>query len=138
MKIVILAGGLGTRISKETDTRPKPMVEIGGKPILWHIIKIYSQYGYNEFVISCGYKGYFIKEFFSNLFLHNSDVTFDLANNKMEAHNTNSENWNVNLVDTSKETMTGGKIKLIKQYLNKETFMLTYCDGVSNVDINKL
>ena len=138
MKVVILAGGLGTRISEETDTRPKPMVEIGGKPILWHIMKIYSHYGFNEFVVCCGYKGHFIKEYFSNLFLHHSDITFDLANNKMEVHNSSSENWKVTLVDTGKDTMTGGRIKRIEKYVNQETFMLTYGDGVSNVDINEL
>jgi glucose-1-phosphate cytidylyltransferase len=138
MKVVILAGGLGTRISEETDVRPKPMVEIGGKPILWHIMKIYSHYGFNEFVVCCGYKGYVIKEYFSNLFLHHSDVTFDLENNKMEVHNSESEKWKVTLIDTGKDTMTGGRIKHIEKYLNNETFMLTYGDGVSNVDIKTL
>ncbi len=138
MKVIILAGGLGTRLSEETDVRPKPMVEIGGKPILWHIMKIYSHYGFNEFVVCLGYKGHFVKEYFSNLFLHHSDITFDLANNKMEVHNTSSENWKVTLVDTGKDTLTGGRIKRIQPYVNNETFMLTYGDGVSNVDINEL
>src|ERR1700753_3875848 len=111
MKVVIFAGGLGTRLAEETDVRPKPMVEIGGKPIIWHIMKIYSHYGFNEFVVCLGYKGYFVKEYFSNLFLHNSNVTFDLSNNKMEVHNSTSESWKVTLVDTGKETMTGGRIK---------------------------
>lgn len=138
MKVVILAGGLGTRLSEETDVRPKPMVEIGGKPILWHIMKIYSHYGFNEFVVCLGYKGHYIKEYFSNLFLHNADVTFDLANNKMEVHNPGSEKWKVTLVDTGKDTMTGGRIKRIASYVNNSTFMLTYGDGVSDVDIDAL
>src|ERR1043166_4418118 len=114
MKVVILAGGLGTRLSEETDVRPKPMVEIGGKPIIWHIMKIYSQYGYNEFIICCGYKGYVIKEYFANYFLHQTDVTFDLANNKMTVHNSGSENWKVTLLDTGVNTNTAGRIKKIK------------------------
>lgn len=138
MKVVILAGGLGTRLSEETDVRPKPMVEIGGKPILWHIMKIYSHYGFNEFVICCGYKGYVIKEYFANYFLHQTDVTFDLANNKMEVHNTGSENWKVTLVDTGINTNTAGRIKRIKKYVGDEPFMLTYGDGVANVNINEL
>lgn len=138
MKVVILAGGFGTRLSEEVDLRPKPMVEIGTKPILWHIMKIYSHYGFNEFVICLGYKGHHIKEYFSNLFLHHSDVTFDLVNNKMEVHNTSSENWKVTLVDTGKDTQTGGRIKRIAKYVNNETFMLTYGDGVSNVDVKEL
>lgn len=138
MKVVILAGGLGTRLSEETDVRPKPMVEIGGKPILWHIMKIYSHYGFNEFVVCLGYKGHYIKEYFSNLFLHHADVTFDLANNKMEVHNSGNEKWKVTLVDTGKETMTGGRIKRIASYVNNETFMLTYGDGVSDVNIAEL
>jgi len=138
MKVVILAGGLGTRISEETDIRPKPMVEIGGKPILWHIMKIYSHYGFNEFVICCGYKGYVIKEYFANYFLHQTDVTFDLANNKMEIHNSGSEKWRVTLVDTGINTNTAGRIKKIKQYTDNKPFMLTYGDGVCNININDL
>ncbi|MEO8760069.1 MAG: glucose-1-phosphate cytidylyltransferase [Bacteroidia bacterium] len=138
MKVVILAGGLGTRISEETDIRPKPMVEIGGKPILWHIMKIYSHYGFNEFVICCGYKGYVIKEYFANYFLHQTDVTFDLANNKMEIHNSGSEKWKVTLVDTGINTNTAGRIKRIKQYVDNKPFMLTYGDGVCDVNIDKL
>lgn len=138
MKVVILAGGLGTRLSEETNVRPKPMVEIGGKPIIWHIMKIYSHYGFNEFVVCLGYKGYYVKEYFSNLFLHNSNVTFDLSNNKMEVHNSTSEKWKVTLVDTGNDTMTGGRIKRIQPYVNNETFMLTYGDGVSDVNIEEL
>jgi glucose-1-phosphate cytidylyltransferase len=138
MKVVILAGGYGTRLSEETDIKPKPMVEIGGKPILWHIMKIYSHYGYNEFVICLGYKGYVIKEYFSNFFLHHSDVTFDLSKNSMEVHNTNAENWKITLVETGKDTMTGGRIKRIQKYVNDSTFMLTYGDGVSNINIKNL
>ena len=138
MKVVILAGGLGTRLSEETDIRPKPMVEIGGRPILWHIMKIYSQYGFNEFVICCGYKGYVIKEYFANYFLHQSDVTFDLANNKMEIHNSESENWKVTLVDTGVNTNTAGRIKKIKKYIGNESFMLTYGDGVADINIPEL
>ena len=138
MKVVILAGGLGTRLSEETDVRPKPMVEIGGKPILWHIMKIYSYYGFNEFIVCLGYKGYHVKEYFSNLFLHHSDVTIDLANNKMEVHNSTAENWKVTLVDTGKDTMTGGRIKRIEKYVGNQTFMLTYGDGVSDVNIPEL
>ncbi len=138
MKVVILAGGLGTRLSEETDLRPKPMVEIGGKPMLWHVMKIYSHYGFNEFVICCGYKGYVIKEYFANYFLHQTDVTFDLANNKMEVHHSGSEKWKVTLVDTGVSTNTAGRIKRVKEYLGNEDFMLTYGDGVANVDINKL
>ncbi len=138
MKVVILAGGLGTRISEETVVRPKPMVEIGGKPILWHIMKIYSHHGFNEFVICLGYKGYIIKEYFSNYFLHMSDVTFDMKNNSMDVHQRYAEPWKVTLVDTGTETMTGGRIKRITPYIDNETFMLTYGDGVSNVDINGL
>lgn len=138
MKVVILAGGLGTRLAEETGTRPKPMVEIGGKPILWHIMKIYSHYGYKDFVICLGYKGYMIKEYFANYFLHQSDVTFDLANNKMQIHNSDSEDWKVTLVDTGVETNTAGRIKRIEKYVKGEPFMLTYGDGVSNVDIKGL
>jgi glucose-1-phosphate cytidylyltransferase len=138
MKVVILAGGLGTRLSEETDVRPKPMVEIGGRPIIWHIMKIYSQYGFNEFVVCCGYKGYVIKEYFANYFLHQTDVTFDLANNKMEVHNSGSENWKVTLVDTGINTNTAGRIKRIQKYVGNEPFMLTYGDGVADININDL
>jgi glucose-1-phosphate cytidylyltransferase len=138
MKAVILAGGFGTRISEETGVRPKPMVEIGEKPILWHIMKIYSNYGINDFVICCGYKGYIIKEYFSNYFLHSSDITFDMKNNNMKVHNMNSEPWNVTLVDTGENTMTGGRLKRVKEYIGNETFCLTYGDGVSDVNIDKL
>jgi glucose-1-phosphate cytidylyltransferase len=138
MKVVILAGGLGTRLSEETTIKPKPMVEIGGKPILWHIMKIYSHYGYNEFIICLGYKGYFIKEFFANYFLHQSDITIDLSSNKREIHNNSSEPWRVTLIDTGDATMTGGRILRVKDYIGHEPFMLTYGDGVANVDIAKL
>ena len=138
MKVVILAGGLGTRLSEETSLRPKPMVEIGGKPILWHIMKIYAHYGFNEFIICCGYKGYMIKEYFANYFLHQSDVTFDIKNNSMEIHDSQVEPWKVTLIDTGLNTMTGGRIRKIKPYLNNETFMLTYGDGVGNVNIREL
>jgi glucose-1-phosphate cytidylyltransferase len=138
MKAVILAGGLGTRISEETTLRPKPMVEIGGKPILWHIMKIYSSYGINEFIICLGYKGYVIKEFFSNYFLHSTDVTFDLANNQVEYHNAICDPWKVTLVDTGDQTMTGGRLRKVLPYvLSDEMFCFTYGDGVSNVDIAK-
>ena len=139
MKAVILAGGLGTRLSEETSLKPKPMVEIGGMPILWHIMKIYSHYGINEFVICCGYKGYVIKEYFANYFLHMSDVTIDLRENSIEVRNTKSEPWKVTLVDTGDKTMTGGRIRHIKPYIeNEEAFCLTYGDGVGDIDINKL
>jgi glucose-1-phosphate cytidylyltransferase len=139
MKVVILAGGFGTRISEESHLRPKPMVEIGGKPVLWHIMKWYSKYGYNDFVICLGYKGYYVKEYFAHYFLHESDVTFDFSNNNQQIiHHHNVEPWRVTLVNTGLETMTGGRIKRIKEYINNETFMLTYGDGVSNVDITKL
>lgn len=137
MKAVILAGGLGTRLSEETSRVPKPMVEIAGKPILWHIMKIYSYYGVSDFIICCGYKGYTIKEYFSNFLLRNSDITFNLKENKMEVHSNNSDNWRVTLVDTGDATMTGGRIKRIEQYID-DTFYLTYGDGVGNIDINKL
>jgi len=137
VKVVLLAGGLGTRISEESHLKPKPMVEIGGKPILWHIMKIYSSYGLNEFVICCGYKGYLIKEYFANYFLHSSDVTFDMAQNKMEIHQSASEPWKVTLVDTGENTMTGGRIKRVKEYIDGD-FCLTYGDGVANIDIKKL
>ena len=139
MKAVILAGGLGTRISEETSTRPKPMIEIGGKPILWHIMKTYSAHCINDFVICCGYKGYVIKEYFANYFLHMSDVTFDIANNKMEVHQHNAESWMVTLVDTGENTMTGGRLKRVANYVkDEEAFCLTYGDGVSDVNITEL
>lgn len=138
MKVLILAGGFGSRLSEETDIRPKPMAEIGGKPILWHIMKHYSFYGFNEFVILLGYKGYYIKEYFANYFLHQSDVTIDLSNNHMQVHNNTSEPWKVTLLDTGLNTMTGGRVKRAKNFINNETFMLTYGDGVSNVDLNEL
>lgn len=138
MKVVILAGGLGTRLSEETDLKPKPMVEIGGKPILWHIMKIYSHYGYNEFVICCGYKGFLIKKYFADYFLNQSDVTIDLSSNKMELINLQTEPWKITLADTGLNTMTGGRIKRIQKYTNNEPFMLTYGDGLSNVNITKL
>jgi glucose-1-phosphate cytidylyltransferase len=136
MKAVILAGGLGTRLSEETATRPKPMVEIGGKPILWHILKMYSHHGINDFVICCGYKGYVIKEYFANYFLHTSDVTFDMAHNKMEVHHKRAEPWKVTLVDTGDESMTGGRLRRVAKYVEaEEAFCFTYGDGVSDVDI---
>lgn len=139
MKAVLLAGGLGTRISEETAVRPKPMVEIGGRPILWHIMKIYSAHGINDFIICCGYKGYVIKEYFANYFLHMSDVTFDMKRNMMEVHHRYAEPWRVTLVDTGEFTMTGGRLKRIAPYLeNEELFCFTYGDGVSDVDITKL
>ena len=139
MKAVILAGGLGTRISEETSTRPKPMIEIGGKPILWHIMKTYSSHGIHDFIICCGYKGYVIKEYFANYFLHMSDVTFDMESNKMEVHQRNAEPWKVTLVDTGDETMTGGRLKRVSNYVKDEkSFCLTYGDGISNIDITKL
>ena len=139
MKAVILAGGLGTRISEETHLKPKPMIEIGGKPILWHIMKTYSAHGINDFVICCGYKGYVIKEYFANYFLHMSDVTFDMKHNKMEVHQRYAEPWNVTLVDTGEETMTGGRLKRVAEYIkDEEAFCLTYGDGVSDVNITEL
>ena len=138
MKAVILAGGLGTRISEETHLKPKPMVEIGGKPILWHIMKIYSSYGINNFIICCGYKGYVIKEYFANYFLHMSNVTFDIASNKVEVHQNNSEPWRITLVDTGEATMTGGRLKRVRDYLDSEDFCFTYGDGVSDVNISSL
>ncbi len=138
MKVVIFAGGLGTRISEETDVRPKPMVEIGGKPVLWHIMKIYSHYGYNDFIICLGYKGYVIKEYFMNYFLHNSDISIDLANNKMEVLGTKSDNFKVTLVDTGLNTKTAGRLQQVEKYIGNEDFMLTYGDGVSDIDINAL
>lgn len=139
MKAVILAGGLGTRISEETHLKPKPMIEIGGKPILWHIMKLYSAHGVNEFVICCGYKGYIIKEYFANYFLHMSDVTFDMENNKMEVHQQKAEPWKVTLVDTGDNTLTGGRLKRVASYVeHEEAFCFTYGDGVSDVDISQL
>lgn len=139
MKVVILAGGLGTRISEETYFKPKPMIEIGGKPILWHIMKSYSHHGINEFVICCGYKGYVIKEYFANYFLHMSDVTFDMEHNQMQVHQRYAEPWKVTLVDTGEETMTGGRLKRVADYVREEeSFCLTYGDGVSNVNIVEL
>ena len=139
MKVIILAGGLGTRISEETSARPKPMIEIGGKPILWHIMKSYSHYGINDFIICCGYKGYVIKEYFANYFLHMSDITFDMQHNKMEVHQRNAEPWRVTLVDTGDETMTGGRLKRVAKYVkDEEMFCLTYGDGVSDVNISQL
>jgi glucose-1-phosphate cytidylyltransferase len=139
MKVVILAGGYGTRISEETQNRPKPMVEIGGHPILWHIMKIYSHYGLNDFVICLGFKGYVIKEYFANYALHTSDVTFDLTNNQIITHERSTENWRVTLVDTGMETMTGGRLKRVARYLDsEEPFCMTYGDGVGDIDIRKL
>ena len=137
MQVVILAGGLGTRISEESGSRPKPMVEIGGKPILWHIMKIYSAHGLNEFIICCGYKGYVIKEYFANYFLHNSDVTFEMQNNSMEVHSKNAEPWKVTLLDTGEETQTGGRLKRARQFLTDD-FCMTYGDGVASVNITTL
>ena len=138
MKVVLLAGGLGTRISEESHLKPKPMIEIGEKPILWHIMKYYSQFGFHDFVICLGYKQYVVKEFFADYFLHTSDVTFDLANNSMEVHNNYSEPWKVTLVDTGLNTMTGGRVKRIQPFIGEEPFMLTYGDGVCDVDLNAL
>lgn len=139
MKVVILAGGFGTRISEESYLKPKPMIEIGGKPVLWHIMKLYSYYGYNEFIICCGYKQNVIKEWFADYYLYNSDVTFDFSdNNKMEIHNNVSEPWKVTLVDTGLNTMTGGRIKRIKEFITEDKFFMTYGDGVSDVNIDKL
>jgi glucose-1-phosphate cytidylyltransferase len=137
MKAVILAGGLGTRISEESASRPKPMIEIGGMPILWHILKIYAQHGINEFVICCGYKGYVIKEYFANYFLHMSDVTFDMVENRMRVHEGKAEPWHVTLVDTGERTQTGGRIKRVASYIGSEDFCLTYGDGVGNIDITR-
>jgi glucose-1-phosphate cytidylyltransferase len=139
MKAVILAGGLGTRISEETHLKPKPMIEIGGRPILWHVMKLYSAHGINDFIICCGYKGYVIKEYFANYCLHMSDVTFDMSNNKMQVHQRKAEAWNVTLVDTGDSTLTGGRLKRVADYLqDQESFCFTYGDGLSNVDISKL
>lgn len=147
MKVVILAGGMGTRLSEETSTKPKPMIQIGGKPILWHIMKLYSYYGYNDFIICCGYKQYIIKEWFANYFLHDSDITFDYRNSSskdscrepvIEIHKSNTEPWRVTCVDTGLSTMTGGRIKRIKEYIGNETFMMTYGDAVCDANIHKL
>jgi glucose-1-phosphate cytidylyltransferase len=138
MKVVILAGGMGTRLSEETDMKPKPMVEIGGKPILWHIMKIYSYYGFNDFIICLGYKSYIIKEYFHHYFLHYADVTIDLENNKIEYHSSKAEPWKITLVETGLHTQTGGRIKRVQKYIGNNTFMLTYGDGVGNIDISKL
>lgn len=138
MKVVLLAGGLGTRLSEETTLKPKPMVEIGGMPILWHIMKIYSSYGYNDFVVCLGYKGYIIKEYFANYFLHKSDVTINLKRNSVEVHDSQAESWKITLVDTGNNSMTGGRIKRIQKHIGNESFLLTYGDGVSDVDINAL
>jgi len=138
MKVVLLAGGLGTRISEESHLKPKPMIEIGGKPILWHIMKYYAAFGYREFIICAGYKQHMIKEYFADYFLYNSDVTFDLQNNEMTVHNNHSEDWRVTVVDTGLNTMTGGRVKRIRKYLEEEPFMLTYGDGLSTVDLKAL
>jgi glucose-1-phosphate cytidylyltransferase len=138
MKVVIFAGGLGTRISEETDTRPKPMVEIGGKPLIWHIMKIYSHFGFNDFIICLGYKGYIIKEYFMNYFIHNSDITIELKNNKVQIHDTSSEAFTVTLVETGMETKTAGRLKQVQKYIGKEDFMLTYGDGVCDVNVKEL
>jgi glucose-1-phosphate cytidylyltransferase len=135
MKAVILAGGFGTRISEETSARPKPMVEIGGKPVLWHVLKIYSQHGISDFIICLGYKGYMIKEYFANYFLHMSDVTFDLSTNKLEVHHKKAEAWRVTLIDTGEHTQTGGRLKRVADYLEDETFCFTYGDGLADLDI---
>ena len=138
-KVVILAGGLGTRISEETQTKPKPMIEIGGKPILWHIMKLYSSFGISEFIICCGYKGYVIKEYFANYFMHNSDVTFDMSNNSVVVHHKNVEKWKVTLIDTGEKSQTGGRLKRVKSFVEDEdAFCFTYGDGLGNVNINKL
>jgi glucose-1-phosphate cytidylyltransferase len=138
VKVLILAGGFGTRLSEETDLRPKPMVEIGGRPILWHIMKGYAQQGFREFVVLLGYKGYFIKEYFANYFLHQSDVTFDLGANQMQVHNSSSEDWKVTLLDTGQQTMTGGRVRRARSFIDGQPFMLTYGDGVSDVDVHAL
>jgi glucose-1-phosphate cytidylyltransferase len=138
MKVLILAGGLGSRLSEETTIKPKPMVEIGGKPILWHIMKIYSFYGYNEFIILCGYKGYLIKEYFAHYFLHMADMTIDMTSNTIEHHNNQAEPWKVTLIDTGLGTMTGGRIKRGQKYVGNEPFMLTYGDGVADINLNEL
>ncbi len=138
MKVVIFAGGLGTRISEETDTRPKPMVNIGGKPILWHIMKMYNHYGFNDFIICLGYKGYVIKEYFMNYFLHNSDITIDIGKNKVEVHDSKSEEFKVTLVETGLDTKTAGRLKMVQKYIGDENFMLTYGDGVCDINLKDL
>jgi len=138
VKVVILAGGLGSRLSEETTLRPKPMVEIGGKPILWHIMKIYSSYGFNEFIILCGYKGYMIKEYFAQYFLHMADITVDLTTNTITHHDNHAEPWKITMIDTGLDTMTGGRIKKVEKYIGNEPFMLTYGDGVGDIDIDRL
>jgi len=138
MKVIIFAGGFGTRFSEETEFRPKPMIEIGDRPILWHIMKIYSHYGFNEFIICCGYKSYFIKDYFCHYYMHSSDVTIDLSNNNLTYHNSNSEPWKVTLVDTGLETMTGGRLRKVQKYIANEPFMLTYGDGLANINLNDL
>jgi glucose-1-phosphate cytidylyltransferase len=138
MKVLILAGGLGSRLSEETTLKPKPMVEIGGKPILWHIMKIYSYYGFNEFIILCGYKGYMIKSYFANYYRHMADMTIDMSNNSIQYHENNSEPWKVTLIDTGVDTMTGGRIKRVQDYVGNKPFMLTYGDGVGDIDIASL
>lgn len=138
MKAVILAGGLGTRISEETHLKPKPMIEIGGQPILWHILKTYSHYGINDFIICCGYRGYVIKEYFANYFLHTSDITFDLSTNEMEVHHRSAEPWRVTLIDTGESTMTGGRLKRVAKYVGDEDFCMTYGDGLGDVNIAAL
>jgi glucose-1-phosphate cytidylyltransferase len=138
MKVVIFAGGRGTRISEESSLRPKPMIEIGGKPILWHIMKIYAAYGHTEFIICLGYKGWMIKEYFANYFLHNADITVDLSKNSLEVHNNYAEPFKISLIDTGLDTMTAGRLKRVLPYVGNETFMLTYGDGVCNVDIDEL
>ena len=139
IKTVILAGGLGTRLSEETHLKPKPMVEIGGRPILWHIMKIYSHYNFNDFIVCCGYKGYIIKEYFANYSLHNSDITFNLSDNKIEVHTKKTEPWKITLIDTGEKTMTGGRLARVKDYLkNDEPFFFTYGDGLANIDLNEL
>ncbi|GHN02875.1 glucose-1-phosphate cytidylyltransferase [Cytophagales bacterium WSM2-2] len=137
MKVLLLSGGFGTRLSEETETRPKPMAEIGGKPILWHIMKMYSHYGFNDFIVLLGYKGYQIKEYFFNYYLHQSDVTIDLLTNKMDVHTNKSEPWKITLLDTGVNTMTGGRIKRAKEFINNEPFLLTYGDGVADIDISR-
>lgn len=138
MKVVILAGGFGTRISEESHLKPKPMIEIGENPVIWHIMKIYSHYGFNDFIVCLGYKGYMIKEYFANYFLHQSDITIDLKENKIEAHNSKAESWKITLVDTGLSTATGGRMRRIKSYVENDTFMFTYGDGVGNVNIRDL
>lgn len=138
MKVVILAGGLGTRLSEETHSRPKPMVEVGGYPILWHILKLYSFYGLNDFIICCGYKGYMIKEYFVNYFHHTSDLTIDLSDNSIEIHKKKSDNWKVSLIDTGSTTLTGGRLAKVREYVGDKTFCFTYGDGLADIDINKL